>query len=67
VTRRIIVWGRARKNIDPVVLVQLLLEIAAEWDQPRLSAAPVDVLDSAVEDRFAVEPTRLPDGSGEAA
>jgi hypothetical protein len=52
--KRLVVRGRQRKNIDPHLLVQVLLAIGAEWarNEPRTAVGSgIDVLDSAVEDR----------------
>lgn len=50
--RKIIVRGKQRADIDPVLLVEVLLAIAAEWELP---ASPVfaspDAYDAAIEDR----------------
>jgi hypothetical protein len=50
--RKIIVRGKPRTDIDPAVLVQVLLAIAAEWERPhgRSNESP-DAFDAAIEDR----------------
>lgn len=50
--RKIIVRGKPRANVDPVVLARVLLAIAAEWqegDEAELDASP-DTFDAAIED-----------------
>jgi len=49
--RKIIVRGKPQSDIDPAVLVQVLLAIAAEWERPAKPSRSPDAFDAAIEDR----------------
>ena len=58
---RIVVRGKPRVELDPLVLLQVLLTVCDEPDSP-LPTRSVDALQASIEDRLAVpevnEPTR---------
>lgn len=54
--KRLVVRGRQRQKIDPNLLVQVLLAIGQEWENPDevgREASGVDAFASSVEDREA--------------
>ena len=48
--KRITVWGKARRDIDPLLFVHVLVAIAEEQEQTVVASSSPDAYDAAIED-----------------